>query len=347
MKRFITSLKLFLWHFIDEDSLPTLRIFVASMIPGLGLWSLGQRKSALTAAFLFTGLLVAFGISPSLILCTILVVTWMAQMVVSVTIAELRLKVEPAASSATNVPETRNSIKFPMALPKGKALIAHVERELKARLSPYDKLTAFVPGIEDATSHGWYAGVTEDDLVLLHPPQPGGPVSVETISRDKVSWVSLITERRNLLLTIQYETENAEETIAFSLHIPSNWVKKATAIVAEFPGTTTEDWREGKTLLAEELVSGWFLIPAGLATGSLCLMMFWIQNENFRMFALAFSFYLFGWPFFPSVIHMYRYPPTLSLRLVVSFVGYLLMSIIIWFSAVSISAQTVMDIIQK
>ena len=347
MKRFITSLKLFLWHFIDEDSLLILKIFAASMIPGLGLWSLGQRKSALTAAFLFTGLLVAFGISPSLILCTILVVTWMAQMVVSVAIAELRIKVEPDASAAPNVPETRTSIKFPMALPKGKDLIAHVERELKSRLSPYEKLIAFVPGIEDKTSHGWYAGVTEGDLVLMHPPQPGGPVSIETISRDKVSWVSLIIGRRNLLLTIQYETENAEKTIAFTLHIPSNWVKKATAIVAEFPGTTTDDRRENKKLSTEEMeFRGSFAAPAFASLGIL-LVMFLFQSEAVVIFGFAFMFYLFGWPFILRVIRIYRDNPVFVLMNLGAILSSLVLTVVFWGMSMFFTAQMVMDIIQK
>lgn len=162
--------KRFLWQFDLGTSYEGLKIGIASIIPGLGLWLSGYPKYALLAVIAFVISATVFILYPGTVLWFILCILWMAQIFLAIALEEFKAPVSPP-DPAQDFPTTKKSLTLPGDLPKSKRLFAEVKQELSSLLPAHNKLISYLAGIEDKTSHYWNLGLSEDELILVSPAQ--------------------------------------------------------------------------------------------------------------------------------------------------------------------------------
>jgi hypothetical protein len=317
-------------------------IWLASLIPGLGIALLGKRKLGLGVGLGICVLFAIFWFVPHMVTWFIFGIAFIAQMAYAVALATIRTtKSEVTLNSNLAHP-------LPARFSDPKQIAAEVKKALTPLLSSGERLTTAIIGLQTGTSQYMLVGVTQEHLIIATCSPAGNPTDVQYIEKADVTWVSLLMGMRNLFFEIKY----AEDKV-LTLHVSGKLRTQAKLIVDEYPGTWSEDTSQFdiSSLQKEQLR------PNTIIVGVICIVLVFAvlflsiglkKTDQLIVVELAFSagLFVFVWPYFINFVRRLKKDPVITSTNMVASI-YMLGVIIAWIYALNTAGGNIIFLIGK
>ncbi len=169
-------------------------ISIASIIPGLGLWLLGERRQAINAAILVLGSLFVALLSPwetiSIVSQFIFIILWILQGVHACYDARLQKLIKKGAIQLARTdthfpPYPRGMSRWEKAALRAKKIIGQqLTSSEYVKEAVFANQTSFFRGV--CSYQNFYVGLSKDELIVVNTFFHGKPAGVVRIRLDSV-----------------------------------------------------------------------------------------------------------------------------------------------------------------
>jgi hypothetical protein len=311
-------------------------IWLASLIPGLGIALLGKRKLGLGVGLVICVLFAIFWFVPHIVTWFIFGIAFIAQMTYAVAVVTIR---------AT---KSEISLKSHLLNPLPASFSQkHIEDQALNALAPLlsgdQELTTAIAGLQKDTSQHRLVGLTQDHLILAACSPDGSPTEAHFILRADVTGINLLIGGQNMLLTIKYGDEKV-----VTLYVLKKLRQPAILIVEELSGKWMDDVNLGEafTYIKELFRPGTIIVfliclvlalamtepPAGLTEA---------DQKAWGNICFSLGLYIASWPYIIIFIRWVKKDRGLSS--VNAFIAFFIVGIILlWVQTLLVLGNTIL-----
>lgn len=311
-------------------------IGIASLIPGLGLISLGRNKQGVSILFIAGFFFVFFFLLPTMVTWFVFGGIFMAQLAYAVALAT-----KVSGNNRTS-PNANLSQKIPSRFSNKRQMAEQVKLVLSSVLESNELLRTAVIGLNMETMRHTFIGVTDEHLIVAECNRGGSPYNLNRIQKEEVHWVNLQIGERNSLFKIEYQKKPE-----ISLHVPGTLRSEVKYFMEEFPGQWADiDFNEAlRSVTTDEYRREALIVYGGcIFLGSVSL--FLLDGLNWaNSLVLALCFFVAGWPQFISFVRRLKKETGITLANMLSSFSTIT-TLILWFLSLSVSGPIAIAIVK-